>query len=154
MQRQENVIGWTNGEGMSVLNPAQWILNAIGQLTQPLFQQGRLIAQLRMAKAQQEQAKLTFTNAVLKAGNEVNDALADYQLARDKDIVYKKQVQALQSAYEGTMELQQNGKAIYLEVLNAQETLLEAQMTESVNLYSQCESFIRLYSCLGGGTDL
>lgn len=148
------VLGWTNGEGMTILNPTQWILNAIGQLTQPVFQQGRLIAQLRTAKAQQEQAKLNFANAVLKAGNEVNNALADYQLAKEKDLIYKKQVLALQAAFDGTIELQQNGKAIYLEVLNAQETLLDAQMTESINMYSQLEAFIRLYSCLGGGTDM
>ena len=148
------VIGWTNADGSSIINPAQWILNAVGQLTQPIFQQGKLIAQLRIAKAQQEQAKLNFANAVLKAGNEVNNALADYQLAREKDILYKHQVKALEAAYEGTSELQENGKAIYLEVLNAQETLLNAQLNEAANMYNEMEAYIRLYSCLGGGTEL
>ena len=148
------VIGWTNADGSSIINPAQWILNAVGQLTQPIFQQGKLIAQLRIAKAQQEQVKLNFANAVLKAGNEVNNALADYQLAREKDILYKHQVKALEAAYEGTSELQENGKAIYLEVLNAQETLLNAQLNEAANMYNEMEAYIRLYSCLGGGTEL
>ncbi len=148
------VIGWTNGDGTSILNPAQWILNAVGQLTQPLFQQGKLIAQLRIAKAQQEQARLNFAQTILNAGNEVNNALADYQVARDKSQVYRTQVNALQSAYEGTYELQQNGKTLYLEVLQAQETLLTAQLTESQNLYDQVEALIRLYNALGGGTEL
>ncbi len=148
------IVGWTNSDGTSIFNPAQWILNAVGQLTQPLFQQGKLIAQLRMAKAQQEQARLNFAQTILKAGNEVNEALADFQTAQEKSVVYTTQVAALQAAYEGTYELQQNGKTIYLEVLQTQETLLTAQLSQSQNLYDEVAALIRLYSALGGGTEL
>lgn len=148
------IVGWTNSDGTSIFNPAQWILNAVGQLTQPLFQQGKLIAQLRMAKAQQEQARLNFAQTILKAGNEVNEALADFQTAKEKSIVYVNQVAALQAAYEGTYELQQNGKTMYLEVLQTQETLLAAQLSQSQNLYEEVVALIRLYSSLGGGTEL
>lgn len=148
------IVGWTNSDGTSIFNPAQWILNAVGQLTQPLFQQGKLIAQLRMAKAQQEQARLNFAQVILKAGNEVNEALADFQTAQEKSVVYTTQVAALQAAYEGTYELQQNGKTMYLEVLQTQETLLTAQLSQSQNLYDEVAALIRLYSALGGGTEL
>ncbi len=146
------VLGWTNSNGSAVVNPGQLLMNALGQLTQPIFQQGKLIAQLRIAKSQQEQAKLQYTQKVLQAGNEVNNALADYQVAKRKDDVYKQKVEALQGAYDGTIELQLNGKAIYLEVLRAQEDLLSAQLAEANNFYTGIEALITLYTALGGGT--
>ena len=58
--------GWTNN-GVTI-NPYQILLNAISSLTQPLFAQGRLKANLKVAQSRQEQAQITFEKALLVAG--------------------------------------------------------------------------------------
>ena len=92
-----------------------------------------------------------YVQTVINAGNQVNEALADCQVAREKDSYYKRQVEVLQDAYMGTHELMDNGKASYLEVLTAQESLLSAQINEAANLYEGSRALIALYIALGGG---
>ncbi len=58
----------------------------------------------------------------------------------------------LRDAYSGTHELMDNGKASYLEVLTAQESLLSAQLNEATNMYNGAQAIIALYIALGGGT--
>ncbi len=64
---------------------------------------------------------------------------------------YRHQVEVLHEAFRGTHELMDNGKASYLEVLTAQESLLRAQLSEAMNMYSASEALIALYIALGGG---
>ena len=71
-------------------------------------------------------------------------------MAKDKDALYKRQVQVLHEAYAGTHELMNNGKASYIEVLKAQESLLSAQLNEAENLYDGAVALIGLYIALGG----
>ena len=68
--------GWTNSGGAAVANPGAWLLQAVGSLVQPLFNRGQNLANLKIAKAQQEEAVLQFRQSLLDAGNEVNNALA------------------------------------------------------------------------------
>lgn len=68
-------IGWTNDLGTLPVNPGKWIWNAMASLTQPIFQNGKLRAQYKISKAQQEQAKLSFQQTLLDAGTEVNGSL-------------------------------------------------------------------------------
>lgn len=89
---------------------------------------------------------------VIDAGNQVNEALADCQAAKDKHAYYHRQVDVLHEAYRGTHELMDNGRANYLEVLTAQESLLKAQLSEAVNMYDAAQGIIALYIALGGAT--
>ena len=83
---------------------------------------------------------------------QVNEYLADCQVAMDKDVLYKRQVEVLQAAYDGTHELMNSGKASYLEVLTAQESLLSAQLNAAENMYNGSVALISLYIALGGAT--
>ena len=67
--------GWTNSVGSMILNPGKFLASAVGSLTQPLFNKGQVVAQYRIARAQQEEAALGFQQTLLNAGSEVNDAL-------------------------------------------------------------------------------
>jgi outer membrane protein TolC len=89
---------------------------------------------------------------VIDAGNQVNEAIADCQAAREKHAYYHRQVEVLHEAYTGTHELMDNGKASYLEVLTAQENLLSSQLNEASNMYKGAQAVIALYIALGGGT--
>ena len=74
--------GWTNAAGAIISNPGEWLFSAVGALVQPLFNRGQNIANLKVAKARQEEALLTFRQTLLNAGTEVNDALLQWQVAR------------------------------------------------------------------------
>lgn len=143
--------GWTNGAGEMILNPGKLLLSAVGSLTQPLFNNGQNIARLKIAKAQQEEAKLAFTQSLLNAGAEVNNALKQNQTARDKAGFYTKQIASLQTAVSSTRLLMQHGSSTYLEVLTAQQTLLTAELTQVSNRFQEIQSVINLYQALGGG---
>lgn len=62
--------GWTNSAGSVIVNPGKLLASVVGSLTQPLFYRGSNIARLKIAKAQQEEAKLAFQQTVLNAGSE------------------------------------------------------------------------------------
>ena len=144
--------GWTNNAGSVVVNPGKLLLNAVASLTQPIFIRGRLKANLKIAKLTQEDVQRKYVQTVINAGNQVNEAMADCQASYEKNGYYRRQVEVLHDAYTGTHELMDNGKANYLEVLTAQETLLNAQLSEAVNMYSAAQAVIALYIALGGGT--
>lgn len=145
-------IGWTNQLGSAIVNPGKWIWNAAASLTQPIFQNGRLRAQYKISKAQQEQAKNSFQQKLLDAGTEVNNALTKVQTSIEKDELYGKQVSALETAVKSTQALMMNSSTNYLQVLTAQQTLLSAQMAQISNKFSQIQATIELYQALGGGT--
>ncbi len=93
-----------------------------------------------------------MVQTVIDVGSQVNEALADCQAAVEKHDYYHRQVEVLKDAYKGTHELMDNGKASYLEVLTAQESLLNAQLNEAVNMYNGAQGIIALYIALGGAT--
>ena len=145
----QGVAGWTNREG--TVNPGKILLNALAQFTQPLFARGQIKANHRIAQLTEEDLKRKYVQTVIDAGNQVNEALADCQAAREKHAYYHRQVDVLREAYIGTHELMDNGKSNYLEVLTAQETLLNAQLSEAMNMYNGAKAVIALYIALGGG---
>lgn len=143
--------GWTNSAGSMIVNPGKFIATAVASLAQPLFNRGQNIAQLKIAKAQQEEARLGFEQTLLNAGSEVNNALVQYQTARDKSAYFEKQVAALQNATRSTRLLMQHGNTTYLEVLTAQQTLLNARLSQVANRFTEIQGVISLYQALGGG---
>ena len=144
-------IGWTNNGGGIVANPGQWLLNAIGSLTQPLFNRGANIANLRIAEAQQEEAKLLFRQSLLDAGKEVNNALTAWQTANGQIEIADNQVETLKEAVRKTELLMRHSPTTYLEVLTAQQSLLDAELTALQSRYDRIQSVITLYHALGGG---
>jgi len=144
--------GWTNSAGSMVVNPGKLLLSAVGSLTQPIFARGKLKANLKINQLTQEDLQKKYVQTVIDAGNQVNEAMADCQAAREKFAYYRRQVEVLFDAYTGTHELMDNGKANYLEVLTAQESLLNAQLSEASNMYKGAQAVIALYIALGGGT--
>ena len=143
--------GWTNSAGGLIVDPGKILLNAVGQLTQPIFARGKLIANKKIAKLTEEDLQKKYVQMVIDAGNQVNEAMADCMAARQKHIYLQRQVTVLHEAYTGTHELMDNGKASYLEVLKAQESLLDAQLSSAMNMYDAAQAVIALYIALGGG---
>ena len=145
--------GWTNSAGSMIINPGKLLLSAVGSLTQPLFNKGLNMAQLKIAKAQQEEAKLSFQQALLNAGSEVNNALTQVQVARGKTELRDGQITSLETAVRSTQLLMKHGNSTYLEVLTAQQSLLSAQLTQIADRFDEIQGIINLYQALGGGRE-
>ena len=143
--------GWTNNGGGVVLNPGQWLLNAIGSLTQPLFNRGTNIANLKIAKAEQEIAALAFQQKLLAAGSEGNNALVALQTARERLAINSQSVVSLQEAVRKTELLMRHSSVNYLEVLTAQQSLLDVQKSLAQDKFDEIQGIISLYHALGGG---
>ena len=133
--------------------PRNIIANIIGGLTQPIFAKRQLTGNLKVAKAQQEQALYSFEQSVLSAGQEVSDILYTYESSVKKNTTRSKQVEALSTAVYYTQELLRAGEANYTEVLSAQQNLLQAQLSQVSDKLEQLQATVNLYRSLGGGSE-
>jgi NodT family efflux transporter outer membrane factor (OMF) lipoprotein len=145
--------GWTNNVGQ-IVNPAQFLLNAVGSLTQPLFQKGKLRANLKVAKAQREQAQIAFEKALLTAGGEVKDALAECQQSLAKQQARQTQVDTSRKAYETSIDLMTYSSDVtYLDVLTAQSSYLNAQLEQTADWLQYQQGLINLYKATCSGVE-
>lgn len=143
--------GWTNAAGAIISNPGEWLFSAVGSLVQPLFNRGQNIANLKVAKARQEEALLTFRQTLFNAGTEVNDALLQWQVARRRLDLDRQQIISLQSAVRSSELLMRHSSQNYLEVLTARQTLLDAELSAVSDRFEEIQGVINLYHALGGG---
>lgn len=143
--------GWTNAAGALITNPGEWLLSAVGSLVQPLFNRGQNVANLKVAKAQQEEALLTFRQSLLDAGTEVNSALLQWQTARQRLKLDEQQIASLESAVRSSELLMLHSSQNYLEVLTARQTLLDAELSAVADRFDEIQGVINLYHALGGG---
>ncbi len=143
--------GYTNSGGGAILNPGEMLYSAVGSIVQPLFYRGTLRAQLKISESQQEQALLEFNQALLDAGNEVNAALISWQSARSRIEHNNLQLETLQRAVRTSELLMRSGDYSYLEVLTAQLSLLQTELSSSEDRFDEIQGVIDLYRALGGG---
>ena len=141
---------FTNNNG--TVNPGKWLLSAVGSLVQPIFQHGQIVAGLKVAKMQYEQAYNTWQNSIYKAGNEVSNALVAYNSYNKKAELDGKRVAVLQKNVEDTKRLMESSSnTTYLEVITAQSNLLNAEINEVTDQLSKMQAVVSLYQALGGG---
>ena len=142
---------YTNSGGGGITNPGKWLLSAVGSLTQPIFAHGQIVAGLKAAKSKQEQAFNTWQNAVLSAGSEVSNALVLYNSSDEKSKLEEKQVASLKKNVEYNKMLFNDGSATYLEVITAQQSLLNAELSKVADDFYKMQAVVNLYYALGGG---
>lgn len=143
--------GWTNNRGMAIVNPGKLLSTALGSLIQPVFSKGQNEANLKIAKAKQQEALLNYCQAILDAGSEVNTALKQWQTALNKEQTNTKQIERLATALQNTKLLMESGTTNYLDVLNAEQSLLNTKLSAITDKYDEIQGIINLYHALGGG---
>ena len=145
--------GFTNSVGSLITNPGVWFVQLAGSLTAPLFSRGANISRLKTAKAQQQQALNNFEYTIMSASAEVSDAMTTYEKSIEKSDYLTEQVGNLEKSVEYTEELLRLGTSgtTYLEVLTAQQNLLQSQLAEISNNRAKASAVINLYQSLGGG---
>lgn len=145
---------YTNSLGGQVINPGGIIAALVGTLTQPLFAQGQIRAAYKNAKAEMEVAKIGFQQKVLDAGFEVCSSMHALTLAKEKQELIANQVRSLEEAVRATEALMKNSNQVnYLNVLTAQSSLLNAQLSEVSNQFAIISGAIQVYQALGGGAE-
>ena len=142
---------FTNSSGMGVVNPGKWLLSAVGSLVQPIFQHGQIVAGLKVAKAKYEQAYNTWQQSILSAGSEVSNALVLYNSSNEKSQIEAKQVATLKQNVEDTKHLMAESNSTYLEVITAQQSLLNAELSKVRDDFAKMQAVVNLYYALGGG---
>ena len=140
---------FTNNNGL--VNPGKILLSAVGSLVQPIFQHGQIVAGLKVAKMQYEQAYNTWQNAILKAGNEVSNALVQYNASDEKSQIEAKQIAVLRQNVEDTKASYGLNATTYLEIIQAQSSLLNAEISKVSDDFSKMQAVVNLYQALGGG---
>ena len=145
--------GWTNGSGISVANPGQFMFQALASLAQPIFNNGKLVANLKVSKAEEKIAQMNYQQTILEAGKEVSDALHQYDATSKKLVQDRAQIEQLEKAVAYTSALFQSAQSTYLEILSAQQSLLSAQLTEVADNVQRMQAVVSLYSAIGGGRE-
>jgi len=142
---------FTNSSGMGIVNPGKWLLSAVGSLVQPIFQRGQIVAGLKVAKMRYEQAYNTWQQSVLSAGSEVSNALVLYNSSDEKSRIESKQIATLRQNVEDTKLLLLQSRSTYLEVITAQQSLLNVELSKVQDDFRKMQAVVNLYSALGGG---
>jgi outer membrane protein, multidrug efflux system len=122
-----------------------------GQLTQPIFEGGRLRGNLRAAKSQQRQSLIAYKQTIQVAFKDVSDALIGYEKYHHVRVAQETTVQDLSDSVTTSLKRYRGGIATYLEVLDNQRSLFSAQLTLAQDRGNEYQSLVQLYKALGGG---
>jgi multidrug efflux system outer membrane protein len=144
------ILGIASGTLTRMVNPGQFAILA-PELTQPLFNAQILGFQQRQAEAQARQAVAQYEQTILTAFREVEDALVAIGKTREQTRAQEQQVVSLRSAVELATLRYQGGVANYLDVLTAQQSLFDAELSLAATRRLHLVSIVQLYRALGGG---
>jgi multidrug efflux system outer membrane protein len=123
----------------------------IGQLTQPIFEGGKLRGQLNLSKEQEQEMLLNYQKAVAGAFRDVSNALIALNKQRANRIEQEKLVAAAQDATRLARIRYQGGATSYLEVLTTDSNLFSAQLNLVTARQQEALALVQLYGALGGG---
>lgn len=147
----------TAGAGLQSVDIKNWIsLNSIfaniaGGLVQPILNKKQIRTNLKVSQIQQEQSLLNYQQVLLAAGNDVSNALFDYQTQTQAIDLEKQKVESYKTAVDYSEQLLINGLANYLEVLTARQNALSTELSLVNSRYARLNAIVSLYEALGGG---
>ena len=146
-------LGLQSRDLSSLFDPASLFWNLLGNLTQPVFRAGAIGAVVAAATAREQQAVAQYTQTVQNAFRDVHDALNNVAAGRDITATTTRRIDALRSTLRLADLRYKNGYSSYLEVLNAQRDLAQAESGLIDIQRSQLNAVVSLYKALGGGWD-
>jgi multidrug efflux system outer membrane protein len=120
-------------------------------VSQPIFTGGALRGNLHVAEAQHEQALISYKEAIQYAFRDVSDALIGYQKFHEVRVAQEQTVADLAESVRISIMRYRGGTTTYLEVLDGQRSLFEAEITLAQARGGEYQSLVQLYKALGGG---
>ena len=143
--------GYQSLDAETWIRPTSLFNTLTAGITQPLFNRRRLRTQKITAQANMEQSLLRFQQKVLEASVELSNVLKSYEKSAEKKAILKEQENILQTSFSDAQALQDAGMANYMDVLNAQERLLNTQLQLIQTDAQHLQNAVTLYRALGGG---
>jgi multidrug efflux system outer membrane protein len=134
----------------TLLGSGTSVYQLLGGVSIPLFTGGRLENEAAAASARADQARLRYERTVLTAMEEAGDALVATRTSRDEVAASETQAGALRAALNLANLRYQTGVASYLEVLDVQRSLFDAELALSQAQLRQLTAAVQLYKALGG----
>ncbi|MDQ5987299.1 MAG: efflux transporter outer membrane subunit [Syntrophus sp. SKADARSKE-3] len=125
-----------------------------GSLTMPIFTAGKIKGQVQVAEAIQKQALYRYQQAIQTAFREVEDSLADRLKSGEKLEAEGKQVAALRNYRDLATLRYENGYSSYLEVLDAERSLFNAELSYTQTQGIQFQALVSIYKAMGGGWEI
>jgi NodT family efflux transporter outer membrane factor (OMF) lipoprotein len=122
-----------------------------GGVLQPVFQRGQLKAKYEQSKIKRDQSELEFKQSLLKAVEEVSNALVQLEKIKSQEGIAEERVATLQHAFANAGMLFRSGMATYLEVIVAETNALQAELTLADIRRQHLSVMAELYRSLGGG---
>lgn len=139
-------------EGLTDFNSTdagEW--NILAGILQPLFNSGQLKAQMKAQRAVAEQAQHRYIAILQNAFREVEDSLVGITTLRREREARRRQVIAARNATRLSQARYDGGVVDYLEVLDSERSLFNAELAESSTRREALTAFVTLYKALGGG---
>jgi outer membrane protein, multidrug efflux system len=118
---------------------------------QPIFTGGALRNNLRLAKSQERQALISYQQTIQRAFGDVSDALIGYEKYHGVRERQEQTVKDLQESVDVSLMRYRGGTANYIDVLDSQRSLFQAELTLAQARNNEYQSLVQLYKALGGG---
>ena len=145
------LLGTQSGQFSKLFTGPARVWSFAGSVTQPIFEGGAIAGQVKQAEAVQQQALYSYRKAIQVAFQEVDDALISSQKLREQFDVQGRQIEAL-ATYAHLARLRyEGGYTSYIEVLDAERSLFNAQLSETQTQAGVLVSYVNLYKAMGGG---
>jgi multidrug efflux system outer membrane protein len=122
-----------------------------GNILQPIFNAGRIGAQVDAATAQQTQAEIDYVRVVQSAFRDAHDALVAHRSARASIVAQEERRARLLEAFNLAELRNRSGYTSYLDVLATERDLLDAERARVIALRERQNALVDLYKALGGG---
>jgi multidrug efflux system outer membrane protein len=143
--------GWSSADLSRLVRDASEAWNWSGSFTAPIFTGGSIKGQVKAAEAVQQQALFRYQQTIQTAFREVEDALADQNRTRAELESQRRQVEALQNYAQVARLRYDNGYTSYIEVLDAERSLFNAQLAYLKTQGALFQALVNLYKAMGGG---
>ena len=121
------------------------------QVSQPIFTGGALRGNLRLVESQHRQELIAYQQVIQFAFRDVSDALIGYQKSHQVRVAQETTVRDLQDTVDTSLVRYRGGITSYLEVLDGQRSLFNAELSLAQARGSEYQSLVQLYKALGGG---
>jgi multidrug efflux system outer membrane protein len=145
------LFGGVSTQLSGLFSGANKVWSYAGDATMPVFTAGRIAGTVQAAEAQQQQTLFQYQKAIQTAFKEVEDALVSLQKSREQVAAQGRQVEALRTYARLARLRYENGYTSYIEVLDAERSLFNAETSYTQTQGVVFTAAIDLYKAMGGG---
>ncbi|MDL2144089.1 efflux transporter outer membrane subunit [Flavobacterium tructae] len=145
------IAGFASADLSNLFLGSSYSQNASAGVTGPIFAFGRNKRRVEIYRQQAEELKFTYQKTYISAVNEVEQSIQNIKTYKEEWEARNRQVKAALINYKLSYERYDSGYVSYLEVLDVESNLFQAQLSLSQLSERQLSSMVQLYKALGGG---